>query len=80
MDLDNADTALELLDKKYCILKDQKDLYGMTCFQLLADIPNAFKSGYSFGFLEKLIYDGLSDTAIQFDYGFTFQDLRCIHI
>ncbi|KAL6197681.1 hypothetical protein ACLB2K_033287 [Fragaria x ananassa] len=26
---------------------------------LLADIPNAFKSGYSFGFLEKLIYDGL---------------------
>ncbi|KAM5588817.1 hypothetical protein ABKV19_006998 [Rosa sericea] len=63
--------ALELLDPIYCLPTDVKDSDGMTCFQLLADIPSAFKSGYSFGILEKLIYESLSETAIQFAYNFT---------
>ncbi|XP_062017412.1 uncharacterized protein LOC133733790 [Rosa rugosa] len=51
--------ALELLDPRYYLPMVEEDSDGMTCFQLLADIPSAFKSGYSFGILEKLIYDGL---------------------
>ncbi|XP_062017280.1 protein ACCELERATED CELL DEATH 6-like isoform X1 [Rosa rugosa] len=50
------ETALELVKPEYHIWTDQKDSDDITCFQLLANIPSAFESGYSFGILEKLIY------------------------
>ncbi|XP_040362964.1 uncharacterized protein LOC112168338 isoform X2 [Rosa chinensis] len=50
------ETALELVKPEYHIRTDRKDSDGITCFQLLANIPSAFESGYSFGILEKLIY------------------------
>lgn len=51
------DTALELVKPRYHIDTDWKDNFdGMTCFQLLANIPSAFKSGQRFSIWEKLIY------------------------
>lgn len=65
----DTDTALELVKPRYQIDTDWKDNFdGMTCFQLLANIPSAFKSGHRFGILEKLIYLGMSQIPTQFAY------------
>lgn len=64
----DTDTALELVKPPYHIDTNWKDSDGMTCFQLLANIPSAFKSGHRFGILEKLIYLGMSQIPTQFAY------------
>lgn len=64
----DTDTALELVKTEYHIETNWKDSDGMTCFQLLANIPSAFKSGHRYGILEKLIYHCMSETPAQFAY------------
>ncbi|XP_024023196.1 ankyrin repeat-containing protein ITN1 [Morus notabilis] len=48
------ETAVELL--RHDISPDSIDENGMTCFQLLANMPSAFRSGYSMGKLASLLY------------------------
>nr|POF04617.1 ankyrin repeat-containing protein itn1 [Quercus suber] len=60
------DTALVLLKWDFS-LRDLRDEHGTTCFQLLANMPSAFKSGHPMSVLEGLLYlclpddDGLHD-------------------
>ncbi|XP_050288403.1 uncharacterized protein LOC126727001 [Quercus robur] len=54
------DTALELL-KWDVSLRDLVDINGTTCFQLLANMPSAFKSGHPMSILEGLLYLCLPD-------------------
>ncbi|KAJ6292322.1 hypothetical protein OIU78_024491 [Salix suchowensis] len=51
----NAETSLLLLDLDGS-LHDLKDEDGRTALQYLADMPSAFKSGYSMGIFETLFY------------------------
>ncbi|XP_062088267.1 protein ACCELERATED CELL DEATH 6-like isoform X2 [Humulus lupulus] len=48
------ETAVELL--QHDNLADSVDENGMTCFQLLANMPSAFRSRCSMGILTKLLY------------------------
>lgn len=50
----DAETAVELL--QHDVSPDLRDENGMTCFQLLANMPSAFRSGYSMGKLATLLY------------------------
>ena len=50
-----TDTALELLTWDFS-LRDLRDEHGTTCFQLLANMPSAFKSGHPVSVLEGLLY------------------------
>ncbi|KAE7995335.1 hypothetical protein FH972_000144 [Carpinus fangiana] len=54
------DTALELLQWDVT-LPNIKDKKGMTCFQLVANMPSAFKSGNPMNILEELLYLCLPD-------------------
>ncbi|PIA36856.1 hypothetical protein AQUCO_03200076v1, partial [Aquilegia coerulea] len=57
---ESFETALELLNVD--LVKHQAvDGCGLTCLQLLANMPLAFKSGTSFGFFKKLVYYCLPD-------------------
>jgi ankyrin repeat protein len=51
----SADTAIELVLSD-SVLVDMKDESNMTCFQLLANMPSAFKSGIPMNMLEELLY------------------------
>ncbi|KAJ4703992.1 Ankyrin repeat-containing protein [Melia azedarach] len=53
-------TALALLDLDITLLEDD-DRSGMTCLQLLASIPHAFRSGYKMGFWKNLVYSFFRD-------------------
>lgn len=50
----NPETAVELL--KWGVSPYMVDENGMTGFQLLANMPSAFKSGYRMGKLKALLY------------------------
>ena len=51
----NAETALLLLEVDGS-LHSVEDRKGRTALQYLADMPSAFKSGYSMGIFETLLY------------------------
>ncbi|PON91307.1 Transmembrane protein [Trema orientale] len=57
------ETALELL--QHDVSPDLVDDNGMTCFQLLANMPSAFSSGYSTGRLAKLLYYCLPEKDVE---------------
>ncbi|XP_041023321.1 uncharacterized protein LOC121264270 isoform X2 [Juglans microcarpa x Juglans regia] len=54
------DTALKVLEWED-MLGDWVDENGMTCLQLLANMPSAFKSGYPMSILKRLLYLCLPD-------------------
>ncbi|KAG7963039.1 hypothetical protein I3843_09G098000 [Carya illinoinensis] len=54
------DTALKVLEWED-MLGDWVDENGMTCLQLLANMPSAFKSGYPMNILKRLLYLCLPD-------------------
>ncbi|KAF5186651.1 Ankyrin repeat-containing protein [Thalictrum thalictroides] len=60
---ESFETALELLNLNLTFVKHQDvDGCGLTCLQLLANMPLAFKSGTRFGLLRKLVYYCLPDS------------------
>ena len=81
----NAETALLLLELDASLHK-LKDNDGVTAFQLLAEMPTAFESGFPMGICERLIYccmptlTTLLDLTCIYVYAYHRHMLYCLHI